>query len=75
MSDIRNFGLTAAVELRSRAARPGARGREAFERGIEAGLLLRFTTDTIALAPPFISNEEEIGRMPESLRSVLRHIA
>ena len=75
VSDIRNFGLTAAVELSSRAAQPGARGREAFERGIEAGLLLRFTADTIAMAPPFISSEEEIVKMTESLRNVLRHIA
>jgi beta-alanine--pyruvate transaminase len=73
--DIRNFGLAAAVELGARAGQPGARGREAFERGVEAGLLLRFTADTIAMAPPFISGEEEIVNMIESLRSVLRRIA
>jgi adenosylmethionine-8-amino-7-oxononanoate aminotransferase len=38
-------------------------------------LLLRFTTDTIAAAPPFISSGEEIVKMVESLRTVLRHIA
>jgi len=75
VSDIRNFGLAAAVELRPREGQPGARGREAFARGIEAGLLLRFTADTIAMAPPFISSEEEIVNMAESLRGVLRHIA
>ena len=75
VSDIRNFGLAAAVELRAREGQPGARGREAFERGVEAGLLLRFTADTIAVAPPFISSEEEIVNMIESLRGVLRRIA
>lgn len=74
VSDIRNFGLAAAVEMRPREGRPGARGREAFERGVEAGLLLRFTADTIAMAPPFISSEEEIVDMIESLRGVLRRI-
>ena len=73
--DIRNFGLAAAVELRAREGQPGARGREAFERGLEAGLLLRFTADTIALAPPFICTEEEILTMIESLRGVLRRLA
>jgi beta-alanine--pyruvate transaminase len=73
--DIRNFGLAAAVELRAREGRPGARGREVFERGVEAGLLLRFTADTIAVAPPFISREEEIVHMTESLRGVLRRLA
>lgn len=72
--DIRNFGLAAAVELRPREGQPGARGREAFERGIDAGLLLRFTADTIAVAPPFICSEEEIVNMIESLRGVLRRI-
>ena len=75
VNDIRNFGLAAAVELRPREGQPGARGREVFERGVAAGLLLRFTADTIAMAPPFISSEEEIVNMAESLRGVLRRIA
>ncbi len=73
--DIRNFGLAAAVELGSRDGQPGARAREVFERGVEAGLLLRFTGDTIAVAPPFISAEAEIRNMIEALRTVLRRVA
>jgi beta-alanine--pyruvate transaminase len=46
-----------------------------FERGVEAGLLLRFTGDTIAVAPPFISTEAEIRDMVEALRTVLRRVA
>jgi beta-alanine--pyruvate transaminase len=75
VGDIRNFGLAAAVELRPREGQPGARGREAFARGVDAGLLLRFTADTIAVAPPFISTEEEIRNMVETLRGVLRRIS
>jgi beta-alanine--pyruvate transaminase len=73
--DIRNFGLAAAVELRARDGQPGARAREVFERGIDAGLLLRFTADTLAVAPPFISSEEQIPNMVERLRDVLREVA
>ncbi len=73
--DIRNFGMAAAVELAARDGQPGARAREVFERGVEAGLLLRFTADTIAVAPPFISSEEEIHHMVETLRGVLRKVS
>jgi beta-alanine--pyruvate transaminase len=73
--DIRNFGMAAAVELAARTGQPGARAREVFERGVEAGLLLRFTADTIAVAPPFISSEEEIRHMVETLRGVLRQVS
>lgn len=72
--DIRNIGLAAAVELGAREGQPGARGREVFERGVAAGLLLRFTADTIAVAPPFISSEEQIRDMIETLRDVLRRV-
>jgi beta-alanine--pyruvate transaminase len=36
---------------------------------------LRFTGDTIAVAPPFISTEAEIRDMVEALRTVLRRVA
>jgi beta-alanine--pyruvate transaminase len=73
--DIRNFGLTAAVELESIAGQPGVRGRRMFERGFEEGLLLRVTSDSISLAPPFISTPEEILAMIEGLRRALRALA
>jgi beta-alanine--pyruvate transaminase len=72
--DIRNFGLAAAVELRSREGKPGARALEIFEKGIDAGILLRFTSDVLAIAPPFISTEEDIRNMVETLRGVLRRV-
>lgn len=72
--DIRNIGLAAAVELRPRDGNPGLRGLEVFERGIDAGILLRFTGDTLAVAPPFISSEAEIRHMIECLRTVLRDV-
>ena len=72
--DIRNFGLAAAVELRSRANKPGLRALEVFERSIDAGLLLRFTGETLAFAPPFISTEGEIRQMFDTLKEVLRAV-
>ncbi len=72
--DIRNIGLAAAIDLTPRPDAPGARGRAAFERGIEAGLLLRFTADTVAVAPPFVSTEDEVRHMIGALRTVLRRV-
>jgi beta-alanine--pyruvate transaminase len=72
--DIRNIGLTAAVELEPLPGQPGARGQHAFERGLDEGLLLRLTGDIISLAPPFISTADEVRAMIESLRRTLRAI-
>jgi beta-alanine--pyruvate transaminase len=73
--DIRNIGLAAAVELDPYAGRPGARGQRAFERGLDEGILLRLMGDIIGLAPPFISTEDEVRAMIESLRRTLRAVA
>jgi beta-alanine--pyruvate transaminase len=73
--DIRNLGLTAAVELEPESNQPGERGLRVFERGLEEGLLLRVTGDTIALAPPFIATQGEVLSMIEALRRTLRAVA
>jgi beta-alanine--pyruvate transaminase len=74
--DIRNVGLVAAVELEplreNGQARPGARALKVFERAMEDGMLFRFTGDIIAMAPPFISTQAEIGRMVEVLRGAIQ---
>lgn len=70
--DIRNFGLAAAVELEPFDGRPGVRGLRVFEAGLDQGLLLRFSVDTIAMAPPFIATEAEIESMCETLGRIIR---
>ena len=72
--DIRNFGLAAAIDLEPTAGKPGLRGMQAFERGLEEGLLLRVTGDTIAVGPPFISTEDELHSMGERLRKTIRYV-
>jgi beta-alanine--pyruvate transaminase len=70
--DIRNIGLAAAIDVEPIAGEPGLRAMRMFENGIEAGLLLRFTGDTIAIAPPFIASASEVASMVDKLRAVLR---
>jgi beta-alanine--pyruvate transaminase len=73
--DIRNLGLMAAVELSSREGAPGARGYETFVRCLQAGALVRYTGDTIALSPPLIASSEELERLVAILGGVLAEIA
>ena len=72
--DIRNIGLAAAVELDPIVGKPGLRAIKVFERGMEEGMLYRFTGETIAMAPPFISTQAEIETMIEKLRVAIRAV-
>jgi beta-alanine--pyruvate transaminase len=72
IADIRNIGLAAAVELEPIPGKPGLRAIQVFERGLEEGMLFRFTGETIAVAPPYISTKAQIETMGEKLRSVIR---
>nr|QMS47966.1 omega-amino acid--pyruvate aminotransferase [uncultured bacterium] len=74
VADIRNIGLAAAIELQPHSGAPGKRALEAFEKGLDAGLLLRFSGETLAVAPPFVAGEDDIRRMIETLRGVLRRL-
>ena len=73
--DCRNYAGAAAVELSSLPGSPGLRAIRLFEDALTRGLLVRFTGDTIALAPPVISTESEIQQMFETLRQSIRTVA
>ncbi|HEX7250832.1 MAG TPA: aspartate aminotransferase family protein [Burkholderiales bacterium] len=70
--DIRNIGLIAAIELAPRAGAPGMRGLDAHVQAFEKGAYIRVAGDTIALAPPLIIRKEEIDRLFEIVRAVLK---
>jgi beta-alanine--pyruvate transaminase len=70
--DIRNIGLIAAIELAPRAGAPGMRGLDAHVQAFEKGAYIRVAGDIIALAPPLIIRKEEIDRLFEIVRGVLK---
>jgi beta-alanine--pyruvate transaminase len=72
--DVRNFGLIGAIELESRAGAPGARAYDVFRACYDRGVLIRVTGDIIALSPPLIISLSEIGRLMETIRSVLQTV-
>ena len=75
VADIRNIGTAAAVELEPLLGKPGARALKVFERGVEEGMLYRFTGETIAVAPPYIATKAEVETMVEKLRVSIRAAA
>jgi beta-alanine--pyruvate transaminase len=70
--DIRNIGLVGGIELEPRAGAPGRRALDAHIKCFEAGVLVRFTGDIIALSPPLIIEKAQIERIVETIRTVLK---
>ena len=73
--DVRNYAGAAAFELAPLAGKPGLRAIQLFEDALKRGLLVRFTGDSIALAPPVISTDSEIDQLIEGLRASIRAVA
>jgi beta-alanine--pyruvate transaminase len=71
VTDIRNLGLMGAIDFAPRPGAPGARGYEAMVKAFEAGLTVRMAGDFIAMSPPLIISEAQIGRIAEILRGVI----
>ena len=74
VSDIRNIGLTAAVDIKPIEGKAGARWSAIFEEGLRQGLLLRCTGDTVSFGPPFVASEQELRGMIGSFRKVLQTV-
>jgi beta-alanine--pyruvate transaminase len=72
--DVRNCGLMGAVELDPRSGKPGARAYEAFLKCFEAGVLVRYTGDTLAFSPPLIVEEAQIQRIFETVQRALSSV-
>lgn len=73
--DVRNIGLAAGIELAPRDGKPGARAYDVFLKCLELGLLVRQAGDVIALSPPLIISEAEIGRMADTLAQAIKATA
>jgi beta-alanine--pyruvate transaminase len=70
--DIRNIGLAGGVEFAPVPGQPTLRGYEITERLLDEGFYARWTGDNATLAPPFFSTEDELTRMIETMRKVIR---
>jgi beta-alanine--pyruvate transaminase len=74
--DIRTVGLTAGIDLTSRPDQPGKRGFDALNSAFfDNDLMLRIAGDTLALTPPLIVSEEQVGEIVEKVAKVIRAVA
>jgi beta-alanine--pyruvate transaminase len=74
--DIRTVGLTAAIDLAPRPDQPGKRGFDALNSAFfDNDLMVRIAGDTVALTPPLIVTEAQIGEIVEKVAKVIRAVA
>lgn len=72
VTDVRNIGLAAALSLEPF---PGEPARRPFEVALEcwrAGYYVRFSGDTIQLAPPFVSTPAQLDDLVAAIGSALQ---
>jgi beta-alanine--pyruvate transaminase len=73
--DIRTVGLAAGIDL---ASRPGAVGRRAYEvmehAFNEEGVMVRVAGETLALSPPLIASEAEIGEIFDKVGRAIKAV-
>jgi beta-alanine--pyruvate transaminase len=74
--DIRPVGLMVGIDLASKPDAVGKRGLEALELGFfEHDVMFRAVGDTLALSPPLIVSEPQIGEMFDKLGKIIKQVA
>jgi beta-alanine--pyruvate transaminase len=74
--DIRCVGLTAGIDLAAKPDAVGIRGYQALERAFHVeNVTIRAVGDTLAVTPPLIVSEAEIGEIFDKLAKVIRALA
>jgi beta-alanine--pyruvate transaminase len=73
--DIRTAGLMAAIDLAPRPDEPAIRGSSALATAFhDQDLMIRVAGDTLALSPPLIATEAEIGDIVARVANVIRAV-
>jgi beta-alanine--pyruvate transaminase len=74
--DIRPVGMTVGIDLASKPDAAGARGLQCLELGFhDHDFMFRAVGDTLALSPPLIVSESQIGEMFDKLKTIIKLVA
>jgi beta-alanine--pyruvate transaminase len=74
--DIRAIGITAGIDLASKPDAVGKRAYDAMEKAFhEEGVMIRNMGDTLALTPPLIISESQIGELFDKVARVIKAVA
>ncbi|MBL8328611.1 MAG: aspartate aminotransferase family protein [Rubrivivax sp.] len=74
VADIRNYGLAAGITLQPVPGEPAKRPYQVAMAMFRKGFYVRYSGDTLALAPPFISTPAEIDRVVSALGDTLGEV-
>ncbi|MDN5923815.1 MAG: aminotransferase class III-fold pyridoxal phosphate-dependent enzyme, partial [Xanthomonadales bacterium] len=71
ISDIRNLGMAAAIQVDNPPGKPGKRPWDISMECWKRGLYLRYSGDNVQLGPPFICDKSEIDKICNILADVI----
>ena len=70
--DIRTVGITAGIDMAPKAGTPGLRGYSTLETAFhDQGIMVRASGDTVALTPPLIISEAQVGELIEKVGAAI----
>ena len=70
--DVRTLGLAAGIDLEPYPGAPGRRAFAAMDRAFhDEGIMIRITGDTIAVTPPLVVTEDQIGEIFDKIRRLV----
>jgi beta-alanine--pyruvate transaminase len=72
VTDVRDFGLIAGIEMEPRPGAAGQRALDVFRRCFDDGVLVRVTGDIVALSPPLIVEKPHVDRIFGTLAEAIR---
>ena len=73
--DIRTVGLAAGIDLASRPGAFGKRASEVMERCFnDEGVMVRVAGETLALSPPLIASEAQIGEIFDKMARAIKAV-
>jgi beta-alanine--pyruvate transaminase len=75
VTDVRDFGLIAGIEMEPRPDAAGQRALDVFRRCFDDGVLVRVTGDIVALSPPLIVERPHMDRIFGTLSDAIRAAA
>jgi beta-alanine--pyruvate transaminase len=74
--DIRPVGMTVGIDLASKPDGVGKRGYQAMELAFhDYDLMFRGVGDTLALSPPLIVSEDQIGEIFDKAAAIIKAVA
>jgi beta-alanine--pyruvate transaminase len=75
VADVRNYGLAAGISVEALPGEPARRPFEIAMSMVDKGFYVRYGGDTIQLAPPFTSSEQEIDSLIDALAQTFHETA